>query len=263
MPGDDGGLVARWRLLLMAACDNQCSRADCGVLGVVLDRMNDDGLCWPSLKQIAEDAGITRPSAVKSVRRLLERGYLDRESGDRIRSNRYRMPRREMEPRRAAAPRREMEPQVGADRRLRVGADRRPEPTKQKQQKETTQERAPNTRKPHPTTTPPESRLPDWLPAEAWAAWRRHRGAKLTAESTKRAIAKLEKLRAEGHDPGALIDRAIEHGWAAFYPASQQTRDMAALEAVKPRHRAIYDPSPEDAAARNDAELRRWGVVSE
>ncbi len=60
--------------------------------------------------------------------------------------------------------------------------------------------------------------LPDWLPPDSWDAWKRHRGKRYTAEAGKRQLAKLAVLRAEGHDPTALIDLAIESSWATFWP---------------------------------------------
>jgi hypothetical protein len=50
-------------------------------------------------------------------------------------------------------------------------------------------------------------------------------------------IAKLDKLRAEGHDPATLIDTAIERGWqSVFAPNSPPVRtggDEHSREPVK------------------------------
>jgi hypothetical protein len=81
----------RWKLLRIATCDRRLSRADLATLGAVLDRLNSDGVAWPSLARIAEDAAADRRTAARSIARLVEHGFLTRQSGDRTASNRYSM----------------------------------------------------------------------------------------------------------------------------------------------------------------------------
>ena len=85
----DRGLLAQWKSLLAATRDPRLARADLACLGSVLDRMNAAGVSWPSLKCIAQDAGVNRRTAARSVDRLTGTGYLGCERGDRITSNRY------------------------------------------------------------------------------------------------------------------------------------------------------------------------------
>ncbi len=66
------------------------------------------------------------------------------------------------------------------------------------------------------------SALPDWLDAGDWDRWRKHRGKKLTVESMRLQLLKLEQLRLEGHEPRAMIDLAIECAWTTFWPPSQR-----------------------------------------
>lgn len=131
----DAGLVSRWRLVQSASVDSHLSRTDLAVLIAVLDRMNDQGVCWPGLGRIASDTGAARSSAVRSVKRLTDRGYLLRESGGRraAETNRYRMgecaPTSSCEaaPRSGAAPRCNPVLGVDASSRPHVGANLRPE----------------------------------------------------------------------------------------------------------------------------------------
>lgn len=60
--------------------------------------------------------------------------------------------------------------------------------------------------------------LPVWLPPNDWQRWARHRGNKLTPQAIALQINKLDALRGQGFDVSALIDAAIEGGWATFYP---------------------------------------------
>ena len=133
---DDYGLLVRWKLAQSASRDRRLSRTDLAVMMAILDRIDDaTGIAWPGLKRIAIDANADRSSVVRSLGRITECGYLLRESGDRTKSNRYRMgrcevtPSCEATPRRAAAPtgRCELAPGVGANLRLGVGANSHPE----------------------------------------------------------------------------------------------------------------------------------------
>lgn len=78
---------------------------------------------------------------------------------------------------------------------------------------------------------PASPALPDWLPLASWDEWRRHRGKKLTAQAATRQIAKLDEIRAQGHDPATVIGLAIESGWATFY-APKHKPGAARLSAV-------------------------------
>lgn len=77
--------------------------------------------------------------------------------------------------------------------------------------------------KPKPRREPPAAFAPpDWIPAESWEKWRRHRGRKLTPDAITLQVKKLDDLRASGYEPAAMIDLAIESSWATFYPPRAQ-----------------------------------------
>lgn len=68
--------------------------------------------------------------------------------------------------------------------------------------------------------------LPDWLLPEVWSDWDEYRSsaefkrthkAPWTEKAQKLAIAKLERFRANGHDPRDVVDLAIESGWRGLY----------------------------------------------
>jgi hypothetical protein len=124
----DGGLVACWRHVKAAVSDPRLAASDVACLVMILDRLNDAGTAWPSLARIAADAAVNRTTAVRSIKRLVDLGYLERESGTRTTSNRYRLGRCAAAPRCSDAPRCEDAPGVGAAMRLQVGAATRLEP---------------------------------------------------------------------------------------------------------------------------------------
>lgn len=62
--------------------------------------------------------------------------------------------------------------------------------------------------------------LPEWIKPEDWAAFINERkGSKkpMSAEAQRRAIGVLEKLRAEGNDPAAVINQSIVSGWMGLF----------------------------------------------
>ncbi|MBK7082330.1 MAG: hypothetical protein IPH55_16930 [Betaproteobacteria bacterium] len=76
----------------------------------------------------------------------------------------------------------------------------------------------PDSKKVKSKPSAPAAPLPEWLAAEDWERWRKHRGRKAEGEAGRLQIAKLDTLRQQGHDPPAMISAAIESGWATFYP---------------------------------------------
>lgn len=158
----ESDLVACWKAVKAAVCDERLAASDIACLVVILDRFNDAGTAWPSLGRIAADAAVNRATAVRSIKRLVSLGYLERESGTRTTSNRYRLGGCADAPRCSDAPRCVDAPGVGAAVRLQVGAAMRLEPTSLNLPKEPTQEAetAPRPR------APSGSRLPDdWQPS--------------------------------------------------------------------------------------------------
>ena len=85
-------LVAHWRLLGAATRDPALIGVDVAVLYYVLDGINrKTGMMYSALSTIATKLTLSRPTVVRSVRRLATRGYLLRDSGDSSgRANVYR-----------------------------------------------------------------------------------------------------------------------------------------------------------------------------
>lgn len=70
--------------------------------------------------------------------------------------------------------------------------------------------------------------LPDWMPAEAWAGYVEMRKAIKKPLKTDRAmnlaINTLERLRADGNDPGAVLDQSTLHGWQGLFAVREERR---------------------------------------
>ena len=86
--------------------------------------------------------------------------------------------------------------------------------------------------------------LPDWVPADAWAAWLEIRPkvkAPNTPAALKIALKDLDTLRGQGQDPRAVLEQAITKGYRGLFPvrgshggASLEERNLAATAGWKP-----------------------------
>ena len=68
--------------------------------------------------------------------------------------------------------------------------------------------------------------IPDWIPETAWAGWiemRRLKHAKPSPHAIRLAIGELEKLRRDGHDPGAVLDQSTLKNWTGLFPIKEKS----------------------------------------
>lgn len=75
----------------------------------------------------------------------------------------------------------------------------------------------------------PQPDLPDWLPLDAWAGFlemRKASGKKPTARAIELLIAKLDKLRSDGNDPGAVLDQSTERNWQGIFEVKADGRNQ-------------------------------------
>lgn len=78
--------------------------------------------------------------------------------------------------------------------------------------------------------------MPDWVPADAWADFAEMRKA-IRKPMTKRAqqllVGALIKLRADGHEPCAVLEQSIANSWQGLFPikAEQRTKRRPVLSA--------------------------------
>lgn len=74
--------------------------------------------------------------------------------------------------------------------------------------------------------------LPDWVPADAWGAFTEMRRAihrrAFTDRAKKEIIDELEKLKGQGHDPGACLMGSVKNGYRDVFPPRVSVTDTAA-----------------------------------
>jgi hypothetical protein len=93
-----------------------------------------------------------------------------------------------------------------------------------------------------------QAEIPDWMPesfAEFRAMRKRMRNVPFEPGAERRCIAKLTRLRSEGHDPEKLLSKAIENGHRTFFPDETTKADRKATpEQVRENQlglAALYD----------------------
>ena len=85
-------LLKQWLMINAALNDKSLSKGDVSVQWQILNRYNvKNGYCWPSLKRLAADTGLTQRTIQRSVTRLIESGHsVIVKHGNRVSSNHYR-----------------------------------------------------------------------------------------------------------------------------------------------------------------------------
>jgi hypothetical protein len=103
-----------------------------------------------------------------------------------------------------------------------------------------------------------EFEIPDWVPAEAWAAFsamRQRKKAPVDSYIADRLLAKLEKIAASGWDIGKVLDKATLNNWTDLYmPTAGRDDD---LRAVAPPTGKPADPEEFKAFCLRSAERSR------
>lgn len=110
----------------------------------------------------------------------------------------------------ASVPLAEPEPNAIPEKETQVTSDKR----------ETEKKVTPRSPKKASATVTKLPDFPDWIPLEAWDAFvemRRKIRAPLTSKAVSLAVAELENLRAQGHDPGAVLDQSVLRSWRGLF----------------------------------------------
>lgn len=72
---------------------------------------------------------------------------------------------------------------------------------------------------PKPKPARPIFAPPEWIIREQWDSWVAIRPAKArTPASLEAAVGKLEKFKASGHDPNAIVANSLANGWQGLFP---------------------------------------------
>lgn len=216
------------------------SPAQKSVLISLADQANDDGYCWPSVGTIAKRTCLSE-RAVQGAIKWLQSVKLMTANERNGTSSVYRLTPA------AYAPPQEMRPADAAPR----GAGNAPPPPQMLRPTPADAAPKPSMNRQLNRKEPKDTRadatgfvLPDWIPADAWAAFmetRKTKKAKSTAYALGLIVKSLEAFKADGHDPLAILNASIKAGWSDVYPPK------VPAAAMTPARRT---PAPENFASR-------------
>jgi hypothetical protein len=180
------------------------------VLLALADCANDEGLAWPSIATIRRKANVGERTVQRSIRSMEKMGLLKREevSGKGCRYI--------INPRHSGTPARKSPPPQSAQTPATVA----PKPSRT----------VIGLSSDKPKRAKLVAELPDWLPLDRWQAYLDMRSAmrkKPTAEASRLLIAKLDRWRLAGHDPGAILDNSTENNWTGLFEPRKGTNDNA------------------------------------
>lgn len=228
--------------ILMSACWplQGMSPAQKAVLISLADQANDDGYCWPSVGTIAKRTCLSERAVQGAIKWLVSAGLLSADERKGTSSVYQITPA-------AYAPPQEMRPADAAPR----GADAAPQPPQMLHPTPADAAPKPSMNRQLNRKEPKDTRadatgfvLPDWIPADAWAAFmetRKTKKAKSTAYALGLIVKSLEAFKADGHDPLAILNASIKAGWSDVYPPK------VPASAMTPARRT---PAPENFASR-------------
>lgn len=99
--------------------------------------------------------------------------------------------------------------------------------------------------------------LADWVPVEPWEAFKRMRRlmkVPFTPEAERGILGDLERLRAEGHCPAKVLEKAVKRGWRGVFGDDDTKAAFPAKQTVA--------MTPEQAEARA-AQYDQWNMKDE
>jgi DNA-binding MarR family transcriptional regulator len=205
-----------------AVTDERLSLRDLSVLAAIGLHTDRDGWCYPTLGRIGELLGVTRQAVQKSMRVLCDCGYIEtrerrRDDGGQA-SNRMRVLYDTEHPAsvlRAIASPTPATPEVAPPATPEVAHNVPSNDINPKGLNKGTR-----------ATSAQMFELPEWVPADLWASWldvRKKIRAPNTPDAMRFNVRTLEKLRANGQDPAAVLEQSIARGWRGLFPVKPET----------------------------------------
>lgn len=217
--------VIRAQLLVLAGHDPALTRAALAVLANLVGRANrESGLAWPRHSRIAKETKIARRTVVKEIGRLRSLGWIRLVKSEHGRVSTYELGQMGPHQRSLVTG---FDPgliSVTCDSQITGGVT----PTSQEGVTATshrTKGRRTKGKNQEPLAqSSPAAHgiaVPAWVPSEPWHAFiqaRREGGKPVTPTMAEKLIEHLERLRADGNEPGAVLDQSTRNAWTGLFP---------------------------------------------
>jgi len=213
------------------------------ILLALADCANDEGEAWPSIATLARKCGSDPRTIQRNLRGLEAAGFIRREEvvgkGNRYFFGERRTPGKSP-PRRSAPP---------------AKSTKTPGKSPPKPSRTVIRDLA-DAKSKRASKSASEFTVPDWMPAEAWAAFldmRDRKGAWPSPGAVDLIVDKLDRWRAAGHDPGDVLNTSTMNNWTGVFEpkATRNDRPTASDDEYRsPYSRAATEREAERAAAQ-------------
>lgn len=189
------------------------------VMVLLADKASDDGSgIWASKQRMADEIGATKQTVISTIKGLIAEGLV-KEMGQRKSPNGYTVEYCIVVSALIALPlvpshqSKNLTGQAGSPVKKPdlTGQGIRPKPS------ETPHNGFTNVK---PVRAKGWPVIPDWMPAEPWNGFvqmRKRKGGNPTPRAVGLLIGKLERWRAQGHDPGQILDASTENNWTGLF----------------------------------------------
>lgn len=175
------------------------------VLLALADQANDEGKqCWPSVDTIGHRSGQGERTVRRALASLESQGHLTRQHRDGTSTQYHVHPCQNGSPVKSAP----------LPKTTKTPAKLAPKPSR------TTNEGLANAKPIRAFRRKDWPAIPDWMPAEPWNGFiemRRRNGNMPTDRAVGLMIGKLERWRAQGHDPGVILDNSTVSNWRGLF----------------------------------------------
>lgn len=214
------------------------------VLMALADYADESGACWPSIPTLCEYTCLSERTVHAAIKWLEQAKVVvgDRSNGRHttyvVDANSYQQPPQQLHPRSSCTPANAavtpaaaavVPPQIPQSPPQQLRSNNQ-EPPKEQPGTKKQNVRAPKADKVEFDSSVID--LPDWLPRDSWTDWVQHRiavKAPMTERAAHMAVKHLDKLRAAGNDPVAVIEQSVRSGkWTDLYPLRDQQQKSAA-----------------------------------
>lgn len=189
------------------------------VLLALADICDDEGQCYPAMRTLTEKCGMDERTVQRSLKRLQEGGYIDRQMRDGRSTIYYVTP----EP-----------PSNRHPRLIDTPVSLSPTPVSlspPEKKKTSSLEPSPNrqslprqARKPKPEVS--DEPLPSNLNVEAWHRWEQYRKQIRKPIHPASTLAAQRKLAAFGPDQSAVVEQSIADGYQGLFPLKNKPKSQ-------------------------------------
>ena len=191
------------------------------VLISLADNANDHGSCWPSIPTIAERTCLSERAVHAAIKTLEACGVVSANRSNGRHTSYLVTPQNHRSSCATASP---APPQLTTKPpQIASKPPQLPQSPPQQLRSNRKEPKATKSKELRPQAALPDP--PQWIHADAWAGFvanRRQIKFPMTERAAELVIRELDKFRATGADPNAILDQSTRNGWRDVFPLRQE-----------------------------------------